>query len=431
LEKNMGRYAGILLLGAALLVGCSVHMLEPVPPVSSSGDVISDILRDQEFHFENYLPVLVSITPDTSQETSRGLTEAGPVIVRIADETGNALLTAASWEGETVVGEVLLPAATVSLTLLLEGPGWEPREIIVENPVIYQAIDRVLVMTKDPDPDPDTADADGDGVPDVYDAFPDDPEIAFTQAIPADRELTVAFEDNYPNLGDGDYNDFIARYVMTEYLSSRNELVKIDGDVVALARGAAFDHEFGFVIRFPGESGIVHVSIYDPDGVEVETREEAVADMARIVIFGHTTAAFRRQMPYVRMDNALLGVPPSEGYTAHFDLRFDGKFSKPEVIDRWAPFDPYLYVHNTGCDVHLIGCEPLPGSQNPEGLDGTVDANGYPRALLVPEQWLWPLDRAHIEMVYPAFAIWRESEGTMASNWYLTTPTGDFYPRVQ
>ena len=38
----------------------------------------------------------------------------------------------------------------------------------------------------------------------------------------------------------------------------------------------------------------------------------------------------------------------------------------PSSIDR-APYDPYIYVYNTGYDIHLIGEDPLPGSGKSSG----------------------------------------------------------------
>jgi len=43
----------------------------------------------------------------------------------------------------------------------------------------------------------------------------------------------------------------------------------------------------------------------------------------------------------------------------------DGIPDAAGVKTQWNIYDPYLYIHNTSCDVHLIGKEPLPYSQNP------------------------------------------------------------------
>lgn len=426
----MGRYAGILILGAVLLVGCTGQVFVPVLPVTPDDDIVNDQLRDQQFEYETYLPVAVSIGAVAATDGARALVaDPETVIVEITDSAGHVMFAGAAWDGEAVAGELLLLPETEAITISLSAAGYETREIVVEDPTRYESIDRIHAMKAGGDIDPTPDDRDGDGIPDVYDSFPDDFRLAFVLEIPSDRSLTVAFEDNYPSLGDGDYNDFVGRYRITEYLSGRNEVVRLEGHVEALARGAGFNHEFGIVVRLPGYTGMTSVTVFDPDGVEVSSHEEVFEDVARLVIFEQTRNAFRRQYWFPHMDNARPELPPSEGFTADFAVTLDGKFTKPREVDRWAPFDPYLLVHDTGYDVHLIGQEPLPGSLNPEGLDGTLDENGYPRALLVPEDWLWPVDQEHIEACYPRFADWRETDGADSVDWYLDEPVGDVMPR--
>ena len=424
----MGRYAGILILGAALLVGCSGHGVLPVLPITPDGDIVNDQLRDQEFQFETYLPVEVSIAAVADSQATRALaTQPETVVVEIIDENGDVLFAGAAWDGEAVTGEFLILPDVDAVTVRLSAAGFETRDVVIEDPARYELIDRVHALRGAALATPD--DRDGDGVPDVYDAFPDDYRIAFVRSIPSDHSLTVAFEDNYPSLGDGDYNDFIARYRIVEYLSSHNELVRLDGEAEALARGAMFNHEFGIVVRAPGQTGEMTVTVRDPDGIEISSRQDTFEDVARLVIFDQTRDAFRRTTSDVHMDNARTDLPPSEGYTAEFSLVIDGKFVKPQDQECWAPFDPYLLVLNTGYDIHLLGREPLPGSLNPDGMDGTIDENGYPRALLVPEEWLWPVDTVPIESCYPGFADWRETEGAAASDWYLEEPVDEVMPR--
>ena len=89
-----------------------------------------------------------------------------------------------------------------------------------------------------------------------------------------------------------------------------------------------------------------------------------------------------------------------------------------------APYDPYLYIWNTGYDVHLIGRESLPNVplydvQNNLPGDTFQDANGFPWALLVPMGWESPAETQYIGDAYPLFDSWRESFGTEVPSWYL------------
>lgn len=75
-------------------------------------------------------------------------------------------------------------------------------------------------------------------------------------------------------------------------------------------------------------------------------------------------------------------------------------------------------IHKTGYDIPLMGKHPLPGSKNSVS-ENFADNAGYPRALLVPNDWAYPLERKSIEPAYPGFEIWRMSAGLTASDWYF------------
>jgi hypothetical protein len=103
------------------------------------------------------------------------------------------------------------------------------------------------------------------------------------------------------------------------------------------------------------------------------------------------------------------------GRTTKFSLTFATP-QDPSAIDK-PPYNPYLFVYNTGHDIHLIGEEPLPSSVN--SADTYRDAEGFPWALLVPMDWINPLECQRIEIPYPRFTNWRLSMGTDFTDWYL------------
>ncbi|MBW8003819.1 MAG: LruC domain-containing protein, partial [Planctomycetes bacterium] len=242
------------------------------------------------------------------------------------------------------------------------------------------------------------ADRDGDLVPDAYDAFPDDPARAFSVTIPADGSLTIAFEDLFlqAQAGDADYNDFLARYTVTEILDSNNKLVELKGLAEAAVKLAGYNHLFGMVIDFNGQATL-SVSYRDQNGLALSGGISGLplSKKANIVLFPSTK------------DNI--------GYKTEFTLSFNAPLEQDQVSR--SPYDPYLYVDNTGFDIHLIGQEPLTGSNN--SVDTFQDAEGFPWALLVPSDWQHPPETVRIETVYPLFTQWRESFGAAASDWYL------------
>ena len=93
-------------------------------------------------------------------------------------------------------------------------------------------------------------DSDDDLIPDVYDAFPYDETRSFKNTIPNDTVLTIAFEDNFPNLGDGDYNDLLAYYQVVQIKNNENNITDILGFSEAIAKIAGYNHRFGLRINF-------------------------------------------------------------------------------------------------------------------------------------------------------------------------------------
>lgn len=395
-------------------------------------DLVQDVLRDDtEFNFQTILPVHIKLTLnlyDTdSQESSlairnafiRAITQDNPVLAMIKDSQDNTVFQSTFDEAGNLDAEIMLPAAKEDMTLLIDGNGVEAREITIESMVNYETIDRTLaVETKDPDSAEDTiADSDGDGIPDIYDAYPENPDIAFAKQIPASDTLTVAFEDNFPELGDGDYNDFIAQYQITELRNKKNAMVELRGEIQAIARGAGYNHRMGMRINFPGSQAILQIQYYDADGLLLDTQSEDVTDLADITLFAETESAFSRPGS-LSFDNVYPDKIDSKGFKTIFRLQFFSPVLDASV-DHY-PFDPYLFIHDTGYDIHLIGQEALPDSNNPDGTDSFRDADGYPRVLLVPNNWAYPIEGTHIESAYDDFSLWRSSLGLEHSDWYFS-----------
>jgi LruC domain-containing protein len=185
------------------------------------------------------------------------------------------------------------------------------------------------------------------------------------------------------------------------------------------------------MVRYPGHTAsLVEVwnveSFTDELPYRIDTREN-VPDYARVVVFPHTKQAFTRQGDRVTIDNGRPGDPVSMGHTAGFVIEFDPPLNTKNTLDG-PPYDPYLFVHNTGYDVHLLGKSPLPGSNNPIGKAGFRDENDYPRALLVPHEWAHPIEVNHIENAYPSFNLWRRSKGQQNASWYMYPVDGEVVP---
>jgi LruC domain-containing protein len=77
-------------------------------------------------------------------------------------------------------------------------------------------------------------------------------------------------------------------------------------------------------------------------------------------------------------------------------------------------------VHNTGYEIHLDGRAPIPGySKNTrDGLGGFSDPAGLPFALILPEDWLIPIEFIDLGEAYPQLLAFVSSSGSNNSDWY-------------
>lgn len=334
------------------------------------------------------------------------------------------------WAGVTsttgnISGTISLPAAAGSVTLYIYKDRFGERTITIDNLARLRKLSRSLYLQNASTsgtapkivasqklsfggipnlnltgPDLTLIDNDADGVPDAFDDFPLDPSRAFKINIPVEQYFTMSFEDLFPVVGDGDYNDFTARYGITHTINAQNQLVEITGRADAIARLAGYRHRFGLVIRFAGYSATLDVQKAGANCSSVSSSSQAVSNLANINLFESTDLAFTA------------GVGHHTSFVLHFNSPiFQGGADLP-------PYDPYVYVHNTGKDIHLIGKPPLPGSANPAAPVGFRDNNGFPWAMLVPNNYKYPKEGMFIENAYPQFALWRQSLGLTNQDWY-------------
>ncbi|MCK5200229.1 MAG: LruC domain-containing protein, partial [Spirochaetales bacterium] len=318
-------------------------------------------------------------------------------IITLHDEQGNLVYPGRVQSDGSFITILQLPSAPEDMTLTLNADGFASREVIISDMVSYSKIDRHMSILSNPleSRSVTLTDSDGDMIPDIYDAVPNDPNKAFSNSTPS---LTVAFEDLFlrAQAGDADYNDFIAKYSITEILNSDNHIVEIQGEVEAVAKMAGYNHLFGIMIDDLPEGTILNVDYIDSSG-NSQNSEATINGLADIVLFESTKNAV--------------------GMNAGFSIIFDSEAAEDRSELVQVPYNPYLLVFNTGHDIHLIGEDALPGSINPG--DNYQDSDGFPWALLVPTDWIHPDESQRIEVHYPRFTLWRESFGAEHSDWYL------------
>lgn len=243
----------------------------------------------------------------------------------------------------------------------------------------------------------------------------------------------VAYEDLYPNPGDADYNDFVMAFQSSEAYNANGELETINMSFLPVARGAGYNHSA--MLDLNGEIWNSH---------NVTTITDAMFEGDAVIKATYTNLENGNQIEkYYRKDHRDVELfyntrATLDGFANVFENEdtttpiwktdVEITLANPELnalADRGAIGDDsyrlYLNVHNTNNDIDLHTVNPY---------DGMIDENGYPFGIIVPENWQWPLERVHIDSVYPYFSDYRdwlsgESEDLSyeAEHWYLSPVT--------
>lgn len=192
-------------------------------------------------------------------------------------------------------------------------------------------------------------------------------------------EGTLLFEDLFPEQGDYDMNDVIVEYKYSKLVSNQ------DGEKVL-----AYNYEFR--PKYDGATYINDFYINVPGQV------------APIKVYENNAASVGKIFTGVLLENP-------------------GVFTLTQ-----ASVDPYIYVRNTGYEVHLSGKSPTAGAKT-EGLTAITklyfsirddnEQDQYPFAMDIPMKNFIPVtESVKIDTEYPNYLKWVVSGGTTNKDWY-------------
>ena len=304
-----------------------------------------------------------------------------------------------------------------------------------------------------------TVDSDGDGVNDTADEFPLDKEKAYSLWYPGSASYgTLAYEDQWPNKGDYDFNDIVVRYRSRQVLNAARQIKGLEMDLRLDARGG--NNHSGFALAMPGilpsqiKSGSV---VLTKDGVVVPGAVQlaGVTGEGGGVVFEIFPDAIAL-MPADGSDDGSAACL-SKGFRntgqgckvqnfIAFKLSFD--LTTATATFPLPPYDPFIFnsvIKGTtaakAIEVHLPGKQPTGRADKSlfkTGLDySTLGANGKysnsystkavgsalsgsPWALDIPIVWDYPYEGFEVLVAYPLIVDWIKSGGTTNPSWYLS-----------
>lgn len=279
-------------------------------------------------------------------------------------------------------------------------------------------IDDVLIASA-------AGDIDQDGVFDEEDRYPQNPNRSFDCFFPGKATFgTLAFEDNWPRLGDLDFNDLVIAY---QY----NPVINAAGGITALRalfhiRAVGSENSNGFAIELPVDAARIQRITAEP-----YTFLESNSGKAVIVLFPDVGDLIR-PAPGYQYVNTESGSPYVESDMIALTVEF--RTPLPMAILAEAPFNPFMIVNRTrGHEIHLPGRPPTAradmsffGSEaddsHPPSNKFYKTARNIPWALHLPADWRQPLEQTDLIRAYLKFREWGENDGAGPLNWYVDMP---------
>jgi len=276
---------------------------------------------------------------------------------------------------------------------------------------------------------PGPVDTDGDGVPDVDDAYPNDPDRAFKNFTPSETEFsTVLYEDLWPYTGDYDMNDLVLDYQICQITNADDEIVEDSINFDLRASGAGYT--LGFAIQFPD-----NYELSDPDD---PTFNLATLENDNVVIFfnNQRTIFGVSGSEWINTTDAGMNIPSVEWTVTVPINELKGKDVQKSNPWDFPPYNPFIFVNNTRShEIHLADYPPT-AEMNTALFDTGDDAsnpatgfyfrteNNLPWAINVTEATVYPLETYQITWAFLHFADWVNDEGYGYADWYTNTSPG-------
>jgi|GEM_PF-1525468 LruC domain-containing protein len=257
----------------------------------------------------------------------------------------------------------------------------------------------------------------------------------------ASEWATIAFEDNWPSIGDYDFNDLVMNYRISEYtLNGEVIRIKLEGQIAAV--GALHHNGFGFhlpgILRSSIDENAIRYTINDlpqnSSPLEAE-RNQAILiitnDVWDFVSPGESCNYYRTE-PGCGSDIQMV-----------FSMTLPMTDAIPSAQMPEFPYDPFLfategYDHSLAFglppgrayEIHLPDKAPTEAFRTdffgrrddrsePQNGRYFVSANGMPWAINVGVEMHYSLEYMDVIYAYPLFSSFIANQGLVDADWYI------------
>ena len=258
-------------------------------------------------------------------------------------------------------------------------------------------------------------DTDGDGIPNSRDDYPNDPDKAFDNFTPFKNGFSsIAFEDQWPNKGDYDFNDAVVDLNLNHITNGNNQMVAMEYKLKLRHMGAVFHNGFG--IEWP----------FDPSYIKSINGHNITDGL--VTLNPNGTEANQSKAVMIAFDDGYDNF--NQELTILIEMDKPYSFSNLNLHG----INPFLFSNELrGREIHLVDHTPtdlINTSYYGNGHDITDPSKGIyfrhsdgsPWAVLISSEYAAPVERVNISDAYTNFDDWVKSNGASGADWYQDKP---------
>ena len=235
---------------------------------------------------------------------------------------------------------------------------------------------------------------------------------------------TVMFEDNYPELGDYDFNDFVAKYMVEIHTDAKTNYVKdVNLYLSVRAIGAIKKYIPHFRIISYGTSYVE--SIDSNKGIYDDFNPQLIPDDKGKIVIALNGAENKFGEEYLNTKEGTKAIP-----TRKLDTTIRFKEGTCDIafleIDK---FDLFLASADHKEEIHILGNGPAFKSEGYGNASYYKDSKtNLVWGINIPEVINHTYEQANFLEAYPEFAKWAEGNYSATNKWYKNGVSKFLYP---
>lgn len=274
---------------------------------------------------------------------------------------------------------------------------------------------------------PNADDSDADGLSDDQDEFPNDYRRAYSSYFPAqDSYVTLAYEDNWPKMGDFDFNDLVVKERLQTTYDADGLISGFIVHGLITARGASKSNGFALRLVDMLPSDIESATLSINGNVYEKYTENSQTDA--VITLWQNSKTYTQTGQSGKCSH--FNTNKQCDYFAPVPFTFDVMFTAGKTSLNHSAFDFFIYrTGDRSLEIHLPGFAPTDWFNESRfgRQDDTSDPaqgryfrteNNLPWAIQISDDWNYPREYIDILWAYPEYEQWVESSGQAADQWY-------------